>query len=380
MTLCSLLIALTTMAQTEEVTPTTGTRFLDNEPLDSALALAKVQGKQTFVDCYTTWCGPCKMMTRNVFPLQSVGDFMNTHFVSLKVDMEKGEGPALAKKYEVQAYPTFLILDAEGKEINRLVGSNTPDEFVKAVEEAMKGSRLPALEARWNAGDRSVNFLKDYYKTLSQAYKRDQAKQVGSVLIQGKTTELLTDSVFFAIWMTQDHEPQDETFQYIWQHKDEVKSKYGKGIIYHLENTWFSWPTPSHICNLQTDSTYVLDQQKLSDYAQLMEHMNVTDRDNILSAAQVNIEMENENWKAFVKKAEKHIKKYDCKDMTLLLWVIRAMKCEDPKIRDTVASWAEQRVQQMEKPAAEGTVRASSMYTQVYKTYAEQLRKKAETK
>jgi len=186
MTLCSLLIALTTMAQTEEVTPTTGTRFLDNEPLDSALALAKVQGKQTFVDCYTTWCGPCKMMTRNVFPLQSVGDFMNTHFVSLKVDMEKGEGPALAKKYEVQAYPTFLILDAEGKEINRLVGSNTPDEFVKAVEEAMKGSRLPALEARWNAGDRSVNFLKDYYKTLSQAYKRDQAKQVGSVLIQGK--------------------------------------------------------------------------------------------------------------------------------------------------------------------------------------------------
>lgn len=380
MFLCSILMTLTTMAQTEEVTPTTGTRFIDNEPLDSALVLAKVEGKMAFVDCYATWCGPCKMMTRDVFPLPKVGDFMNAHFVSLKVDMEKGEGPELAKKYEVQAYPTFLILDAEGKEINRLVGSNTPDEFVKAVEEAMKGSRIPELEARWNAGDRSVDFLKDYYKTLLQAYKRDQAQKVGSVLIDGKTTELLTDSVFFEIWMMQSHEPQEESFQYLWQHKDDVKAKYGDGVVNHMENVWFSWPTPQNIGTMQADSTYIVNKQKLNDYKLLMERMNISECDNILSAATVNIDLENGNWKDFVKKAEKHMKKYDCKDMTLLLWVIRARNCEDPEICNTVAAWAEQRVQQMEKPTKEGTVRAASMYTNVYKTYAEQLRKKATPK
>lgn len=378
--LCSLLMAMTTMAQTEEVTPTTGTRFLDNAPLDSALALTKAEGKMAFVDCYTTWCGPCKMMTRDVFPLQKVGDFMNSHFVPLKVDMEKGEGPELAKKYEVQAYPTFLILDSEGKEINRLVGSNTPDEFVKAVEEAMKGSRLPELEARWNAGDHSADFLKEYYKELSHAYKRDQAKKVGSLLIEGKTAELLTDSLLFEIWMIQSHEPQDESFQYLWEHQDDVKAKYGENVVSHMANVWFTWPTPKNIGTLQADSTYVIDKLKFNDYKQLMERMNVSEHDNILSAAIVNVDMENGNWKDFVKKAEKHMKKYECKDMTLLLWVIRAMGCEDPDICNTVASWAEQRVQQMEKPAPEGAVKASSSYTRVYKMYAEQLRKKADNK
>lgn len=376
--LCTLIFALTTKAQTPEDTPTTGTHFLDNQPLDSALALAEAEGKMAFVDCYATWCGPCKMMTRDVFPLPTVGDFMNTHFVSLKVDMEKGEGPELSKKYEVQAYPTFLILDSEGKEINRLVGSNTPDEFIKSVQKAMKGSRLPKLEAQWNAGERSPEFLKDYYQELSQAYKRDQAQKVGSVLIEGKTTELLTDTLLFEIWFTQNHQPQEPSFQYIWQHKDQVQAKYGENVVNRLKNVWVSWPTPQAIGILQPDSTYVVDKHKLSDYKQLMEQMNVPDCESILSAASVNIEMENENWTEFVKKAQKHMKKYSCKDMTLLLWVIRGIKCEDPDIRNTIATWAEQRVQQLEQPAPEGTVRASSSYVRVYKMYAEQLRQNAQ--
>ena len=34
---------------------------------------------------------------------------MNTRFVNVKLDMEKGEGRELAKKYQVKVYPTFLI-------------------------------------------------------------------------------------------------------------------------------------------------------------------------------------------------------------------------------------------------------------------------------
>ena len=60
--------------------------------LKEALEQAKAQGKMVFMDCYTTWCGPCKMMTEEVFPQKEAGDFFNAHFVNVKFDMEKGEG------------------------------------------------------------------------------------------------------------------------------------------------------------------------------------------------------------------------------------------------------------------------------------------------
>ncbi|MDE5610714.1 MAG: thioredoxin domain-containing protein, partial [Odoribacter sp.] len=55
-----------------------------------AVQKAKSTGKLIFLDCYTSWCGPCKMMTNKVFPQEMVGNFMNPGYVSIKIDMEKG--------------------------------------------------------------------------------------------------------------------------------------------------------------------------------------------------------------------------------------------------------------------------------------------------
>ena len=81
---------------------------------EDALAKAKQQGRKLFIDCYTTWCGPCKYMSETVFKQEKVGDFLNLNFICLKYDMEKGEGPELAKKFGVRAYPTFVIVNPDG--------------------------------------------------------------------------------------------------------------------------------------------------------------------------------------------------------------------------------------------------------------------------
>lgn len=75
-----------------------------------ALKRAEVEDKLLFVDCFTTWCGPCKRLSKVVFKDSLVADYFNRHFVNLKMDMEKDEGVELRKKYGVHAYPTLLLL------------------------------------------------------------------------------------------------------------------------------------------------------------------------------------------------------------------------------------------------------------------------------
>ena len=108
---------------------------------ETILATAKEQNKLIFVDAYTTWCGPCKMMAKNVFPLKGVGDFYNKNFINAKIDMEKGEGPELAKKYGVRAYPTFLFVNSNGDLVHRGVGYRPEAAFVELGEAAKDPDR-----------------------------------------------------------------------------------------------------------------------------------------------------------------------------------------------------------------------------------------------
>jgi uncharacterized protein YyaL (SSP411 family) len=55
------------------------------------------QVKPIFVDCYTSWCAPCKKMEQTVFVNDTVYKFYNEHFINFKVDMEKGEGVEMKK-------------------------------------------------------------------------------------------------------------------------------------------------------------------------------------------------------------------------------------------------------------------------------------------
>lgn len=106
--------------------------------LADALKTAQKEKKMVFLDVYTTWCGPCKHMTGNIFPTAEVGKVMNGNFVNIKIDAEKGEGLDVAKTYKVTAYPTMLILDSSGKELARIMGSSrTGEDFVKVVNEKL---------------------------------------------------------------------------------------------------------------------------------------------------------------------------------------------------------------------------------------------------
>ena len=124
------------------------------------LAKAKKENKLIFIDAYAVWCGPCKLMVKNIFPLQSVGDHYNSHFVNAKIDMEKGEGIELAKKYNVKVFPTYLFINGDGEEVHRTIGYVEEKDFIQFAKDAEDPSkRLTSLKQKFEKGEKDPEFL-----------------------------------------------------------------------------------------------------------------------------------------------------------------------------------------------------------------------------
>ncbi len=140
-----------------------GIQFLEVDSLESVLKLAQEQNKLVFMDCYTTWCGPCIHLTKNIFPQKEVGDYFNANFINVKFDMEKGEGIAIAKKYNVKAFPTLLFLDANGEVVHKQMGAGDQSYILNIGKTALDpNSNFMSIKTKLESGDINADLLTKY--------------------------------------------------------------------------------------------------------------------------------------------------------------------------------------------------------------------------
>lgn len=118
--------------------PKDGIQFTESEKLMPLLDKAKAENKLVFVDFYTTWCLPCKLMEEDVFTDKELGNYMNANYISYKVDAEKGNGVNLASIFKVSVYPTLLFLDTNGKVLERKEGAMYQTEFRDMADSAIQ--------------------------------------------------------------------------------------------------------------------------------------------------------------------------------------------------------------------------------------------------
>ena len=94
----------------------------------SALKRAKAEKKLIFMDLWTEWCGPCQYLQKNVFPTAEAQAAL-AKVVPFSALVEKrdrtpvAEGTRLSETFKLTAFPTMVILDADGKELRRQVGA-----------------------------------------------------------------------------------------------------------------------------------------------------------------------------------------------------------------------------------------------------------------
>lgn len=146
---------------------TTGIRFTEGT-WEHILNEARTQHKLIFIDIYTTWCAPCKVMDKNVFTNSKVGEKFNASFINYKVDAEKGEGNMLAKKYIISGYPTYLFVNPEGDLVYRAIGSMSVAKFMaeadKALQAGLDYKPTAVLEKDFKDGRRDAEFLQEFLK------------------------------------------------------------------------------------------------------------------------------------------------------------------------------------------------------------------------
>lgn len=101
---------------------------------NAALEKAKQEGKMLFVDFYADWCGPCKQMAKDVFTLETIGNYFNEKFVSIQIDGENPANRQVVKLNKVKSYPTLAFFDADGKLLSRLEGALDAAAFLKLAK------------------------------------------------------------------------------------------------------------------------------------------------------------------------------------------------------------------------------------------------------
>jgi TonB family protein len=104
---------------------------------EEALKIADQEHKIVFVDFYTTWCEPCKMLDKETWQDPSVIALLKDKTVALRVDAEKYV--ALANRYGVNAYPTLALIKPDGTLIDSLVGYRDAPTFTGEFVALMSG-------------------------------------------------------------------------------------------------------------------------------------------------------------------------------------------------------------------------------------------------
>ncbi|HEY1077754.1 MAG TPA: thioredoxin family protein [Fontimonas sp.] len=111
-------------------TPVPATEALSFE---QARALAQQRGQPLIVDFHAPWCYSCYYMASHVLTGPQ-WEAVEARSVVVEVDADSPEGAALKEQHGIKALPSYLVLDAQGQELGRILGEQTRSDFYAALE------------------------------------------------------------------------------------------------------------------------------------------------------------------------------------------------------------------------------------------------------
>ena len=319
-----------------------GIKF-ETTPFKDILAKAKKENKLVFIDAFASWCGPCKLMEKNVFPETEVKNFYNVTFINARIDMEKGEGRDIAKKYSVYSYPTYLFLNGDGDVVFKGMGYLETPEFLQLGSQAKMMGEGGGGKDRFEKGETDPEFLLNTMK-LNANTDPEFAKKVSERYFQvRKKKEFTQDELTMLIYFLRSE--KDPNYKVFVNEKAEI-------IKILPENTYNQFLNQ---IKLNTIAESAVDpQKKIINDAKFLEEasklMSMEDAKNYLKVLKVNAYRVLENWTEYEKAALEHYNSgdgFNSKDLNTAAFIF-AEKITNPSSLKQAILWTEKNLQQGE--------------------------------
>src|SRR3990172_7641161 len=273
-------------------------RFQDKS-FNEAQELAKKENKLIFIDFYTTWCGPCKKMEKEVFPNNSVADFFNKNFINLRRDAEKGEGIKLATKYEIQVYPTLLFVSADGAMAHQACGFRDPEHFVELGALALDPEkRLAKSYNAYLGGRKDPQFLAELINSMKSAC--GPVGKITSDYLGGQKEADLFSKANWELFNRNVFDLDSREFKFVRKNQKKFSALYGDSVV----NKKISEIYLKKVQDIAKDTAK--DKEKeFSDLKAEIRKTNLSQKDLLLARADLNFynNLSAPNWQKFAEAA-----------------------------------------------------------------------------
>lgn len=340
-------------------------------PFKDLIAKAKKEKKIVFLDAYASWCGPCKMMERNVFTQKSVGDYFNANFVNARFDMEKGEGRDIAVKYGVRSYPTYLFLNGDGELVSQNFGYMEESMFLTMAQDVNShNNKKGSLKERFAKGEKDPDFLINIMK-LNSSSDFNFAKQASERYFENKkaTEEFSKDDVGLLLFFLKSTE--DKNYKVFADRKAEI-------IKFLPEETYKEFDNQIKLGKIVEQSIDQQNKKINDDYFMKNAEPLVGKHDAEVKLNQMKLGYyeQNSNFPEYEKAALAYYRNSEAFEPNELLkaaWVF-AEHVKNPSSLKKAAEWAEKSV--MRGESSENTYILAKLYfltgnKEMAKTYAE---------
>ncbi|MDR3246115.1 MAG: thioredoxin fold domain-containing protein [Prevotellaceae bacterium] len=298
----------------------------ENTSFNEGLSKAKTEKKLLFIDCYTAWCSPCKLLATKIFTQDSVGTFFNAHFVNLQIDMEKGEGVELAKRFGVTSYPTMLIISLNGEVQHKIIGYQPAKTLIdKAAEGLNEKTSMRNIKKVYEQGNRKTKVVTAYIQTLIEGKEIEKAATEANKFLSSIPNKKKVTTDLWPLYSNpQISDWGSSSFNFLIQHKAEFDKIMSKEIvdsfIYEAATNLFT--TMLFKGKEPYNITYI------PEFIKTLREINFSQKEKVIAEAEFTIALTSQNAEETVRLYQKYGKEFSNKGIVNLFPIMLQNKSQ----------------------------------------------------
>jgi thioredoxin-related protein len=255
---------------------------------EKAKSKAKNENKLIFVDVYADWCGPCKMLDKNVFSDKVVGNILNTKFVPVKIDGDKDDNVLTMMEFDIEAFPTLILIDPKTDRTKKLVGYIDKEDLLEEIDFFMHPEKHPV--SKYKASIKG-EYTRENHREIIQLMADDRSENGEELELAveayiSKFPDLdLKNEMDLLIFKVHFHEWENPLVQYMVANPSEFDTEYRStkfiGMLQHYLTAALEKSDESIIMN-QLEIMYPFFKDALTDISKedLSDQIRTIYRDN----------------------------------------------------------------------------------------------------